>query len=1742
MNNTLDNDFVARDETVDDGNVALSSQNFMTPLPLENNPVSSVDTASQMMTPIPQDNAQLLQTPLSTSHTTELSSSSSSYNDNTDTNSTLIEDNVTLLPPLSLDNDIEEHKISELPFSYLETEQNLKFPTVSSDMVDEEKPLSSFQIIGKWLKQATDVQTYWNAVESMGENVAEYKWAYDQGDLGDFDASDFGKETLKAGVRGFTADNLNIIGNVLSAFGTNLENRNLGTGVMTAGVGLTVPEAGKMLKEIGSKFRSYAQYVSELPALAPMQDAYDNDPSWAKLANTIGQGSSQVLTMGALAKFIGAAPAYALFAGGGAAQVFNESYDKHQDIDTASTLALLSGGTTFAIDKIFNPLPQQISSNAKLTSKMIAQEALGAPLREAGTEVLQQLLAENLVRKVGIDDTQDLFEGLVESALGAIAGSSALMAADGSIYYARKTYEDARDRMLLKGVTDEEINLFKTNALQLLQSKPEAFSKVLSYSLNQTLKAMEEASQQAQAKQGNDLADAVSNPDDLKAFKKLYDEMYQRSLKATGDETKAQLAAGMLQANALALYDVDKSFSPQKILLNALPDVKQAAYRQFREKLEPNSSVLFQFAGLGAKKADYQKLQQAKKMEAEDYSPRLIWSRTGWYHGGDGKWRFEINDSQAKLKLDFNVNAEELPKRYWQSYIRKLEELVGQELLSLRSYEYDIFQHKTIIRELYNYLYVDFVDFLDKHYQRNMRAGINRNGYFTFEDLEQNFEDKIKANRSLVNSKVYSLAGGYHLESQNLAKRSAWNRMPTYLRNLTLKDLLINRKKLVPLNEDNEVATPLANENINSASLSDGNINETFEEVNHLNSSSETSDAVAVIHSSDFKKASQSDFNQTMYKLLNSYQGTSIFNPSLGKDVEIRKSSIKEYQNLDGGDDKKLLIPYLPLILGKAIFSEKQLPKDTQSEPNVRAYYHSYVPVQIDGELKNARIVVKEDNNGDLFWDLRLQQLSPKEIESDITQTTGEVISYDDYIARQRQRALELKKQSRPQWIKKTAVNDNMPKIDNFYTDEQMKIIRSALEEVKYMNFLEDIWTNEDDAQKNFKNLEAFLEHHHVSSPYMQEYAQRLDKEIAPKYFQRREALKRFNLKDDASFYRDLGQEKMYRMYLAGQGDYHKPYHNMSYRPDYYWEAHAPVLMTDKFFNQPRYRHLLLGQKEQIAQVLDHVYRAYRYYREAEFAEEAEKRDIQAANAYIKEHLQDGDESFRRYWLERQLLLDKKEFKLGDLLDHPELYKNYPDIQDVLVKFVELDSNEGYHFYHDRKAAQDVLEIDPNQFDYANLKDLLLRGVAFAIQMREHFDLSLTNAQRRNFMDRHVYLAKSEIASFINKELTSFLHKYLPGEKQKDFLIDREVPLPLLGVYQSAQKTDTSDNSSPSKSQHVTFKDVNFDLLYQKMEEKYGMNLLDPDERKIGDFAYSALQDLKDHINSEVILRARKSSGYTISAPFPWGGMTSQGNVDMRAMLRRQDYSDWQRSFSYWDERNLPPPTDRSRLSYADLEKWGSNFDRDLQFTPDAIKDIPDDEPALSTPKEKLDSSMETLAKGAYDMASRTIYLFEKADAETIVHETFHYLSQLFRDSNFNDKSVLLDAYQNQMNAYRNTVLTRYKVVENHGKYRLIHQFGEPFLPDITRVFDTPEEAVTDATEELFVQRYMNALQNDPSYQLNDEQLLYYFYSSWLDKISKALVKQNVQNGPAMNKLLKSAMKHIKIAAQALLFKFKSNP
>jgi hypothetical protein len=61
------------------------------------------------------------------------------------------------------------------------------------------------------------------------------------------------------------------------------------------------------------------------------------------------------------------------------------------------------------------------------------------------------------------------------------------------------------------------------------------------------------------------------------------------------------------------------------------------------------------FAGAKAMTADFEKLSLARRMESGGRDPNSIWEQTGWGRGADGQWRFEIDDSKAKLSNDARI-------------------------------------------------------------------------------------------------------------------------------------------------------------------------------------------------------------------------------------------------------------------------------------------------------------------------------------------------------------------------------------------------------------------------------------------------------------------------------------------------------------------------------------------------------------------------------------------------------------------------------------------------------------------------------------------------------------------------------------------------------------------------------------------------------------------------------------------------------------------------------------------------------------------------------------------------------------------------------------------------------------------------------------------------------------------------------------------------------------------------------
>ena len=81
----------------------------------------------------------------------------------------------------------------------------------------------------------------------------------------------------------------------------------------------------------------------------------------------------------------------------------------------------------------------------------------------------------------------------------------------------------------------------------------------------------------------------------------------------------------------------------------------EQAYRKNSQLNDTNRKSL---VGESATLADKDKLKQAQKMEQSGMTADEIFKETGWYKGNEGKWRFELDDSNWNLKDIRTINPE----------------------------------------------------------------------------------------------------------------------------------------------------------------------------------------------------------------------------------------------------------------------------------------------------------------------------------------------------------------------------------------------------------------------------------------------------------------------------------------------------------------------------------------------------------------------------------------------------------------------------------------------------------------------------------------------------------------------------------------------------------------------------------------------------------------------------------------------------------------------------------------------------------------------------------------------------------------------------------------------------------------------------------------------------------------------------------------------------------------------------
>ncbi len=139
-------------------------------------------------------------------------------------------------------------------------------------------------------------------------------------------------------------------------------------------------------------------------------------------------------------------------------------------------------------------------------------------------------------------------------------------------------------------------------------------------------------------------------------YKTKIHESYKQGKNSVGDfltrvaNALRRLIGGIIGKDLTQTMTTSQVFDTLRGIQQGINDIAKSEQNQTASE---NGNIRYSFAGEKAQTANHSLLEQAKRAVAQGQDPETVRQETGWFTGVDGKWRFEIDDSQVQLKPEF---------------------------------------------------------------------------------------------------------------------------------------------------------------------------------------------------------------------------------------------------------------------------------------------------------------------------------------------------------------------------------------------------------------------------------------------------------------------------------------------------------------------------------------------------------------------------------------------------------------------------------------------------------------------------------------------------------------------------------------------------------------------------------------------------------------------------------------------------------------------------------------------------------------------------------------------------------------------------------------------------------------------------------------------------------------------------------------------------------------------------------
>lgn len=546
------------------------------------------------------------------------------------------------------------------------------------------------------------------------------------------DAAKFGDTMSKSVARGIF-DIAAGIGTLAEFYGDNmiLPNGALGLDDKTI---YRLNSFGRSWQKAGQSIRKGADFVLNDEGLQFDKDIFSGtiveNPSITRVSAAIMSAAPSLLAMKSTAAATGSTGlAYFLMGGVDSADVYNEAKEAGKSQDEANLLYTASMGGTALIDKILSPLEKVLGGKASTIWKQLSQR-ITAGLSE-GTAEATQTVWQNAVKKYGIDDTQELAEGVIEAAIGGFGSASAMAG----------TFNEVSARLKEKGATDQEINNIADVMTDYIQKHPDELNDI---AFQQLEKGLNEFDKFVEAHKGMpEVQKALQTKAELD---KIHGEVFETLKKSGVSENIANADAKIWQGIAL-FGSQETGLSPMEYIKQRMPEVRQAKYDDFaqrfnetRQKIDDGNIEMFE--ALVNDKV-YRKLEKEDRASRGDSLLKFLKKNGGLKDvGGDLKamdagksYIGLINNKNGRSLDDMTLSAWE--NGYFQGFserpeINDLLDAIRDELLGNKHYAYNegkprsAFEDVNDLAEQMDMLGIDYSNMTALEAQKAFETAVDR--------------------------------------------------------------------------------------------------------------------------------------------------------------------------------------------------------------------------------------------------------------------------------------------------------------------------------------------------------------------------------------------------------------------------------------------------------------------------------------------------------------------------------------------------------------------------------------------------------------------------------------------------------------------------------------------------------------------------------------------------------------------------------------------------------------------------------------------------------------------------------------------------------------------------------------------------------------------------------------------------------------------------------------------------------